>query len=153
MATKTSKTKVKRQYSDEDKANALLALEANGGNLKRTATQLKIPMSSLRDWRENRGTPPSVLEIREEKRGPLAERLEDIAHKIVDGMPNAIAGANLQQQAMAVAIMVDKAQLLQGKPTGINENRGDSPADIAARVGEILQAAKDARQKDLGLVG
>ena len=34
----------RRRYSDEEKSDALVALQANGGNLKRTARELGVPI-------------------------------------------------------------------------------------------------------------
>jgi hypothetical protein len=44
----------RRAYSEQDKAQSLLVLDANGGNIKRTARQIGIPVGTLRAWRDNR---------------------------------------------------------------------------------------------------
>jgi hypothetical protein len=41
---------VKRMYSDEEKASALAALAANGGNALLTAQQTGVPRTTLRKW-------------------------------------------------------------------------------------------------------
>ena len=106
--------KRKRTYSDEEKANALVALDANGGNVMRTARELGIPHMTLEQWRRGRGVHPDVIRLRNEKREPLADRLEQVAHLLLDALPNKIGKANLQQVATAAAIAVDKSRLLRG---------------------------------------
>lgn len=43
-------SKSKQRYSDEAKAGALAALDANGGNLTRTARETGVSRQALRDW-------------------------------------------------------------------------------------------------------
>src|SRR5436190_21494765 len=40
----------KRAYSDDDRLFALRALEANGGNVSRTARELGLPLATLHQW-------------------------------------------------------------------------------------------------------
>ncbi len=77
----------KRQYSDEDKGTALAAVDANGGNVKRTATQLGIPHKTLDDWSKNRNINSAVADLRTIKKGTLADKLQSIAELIADRMP------------------------------------------------------------------
>jgi transposase-like protein len=105
----------KRQYSDEDKATALTALDANGGNVKRTATQLEIPHKTLDDWAKGRNQNPAVADLRTRKRGSLADKFENLAHLIVDAMPAKIGKATLSQCAVSSGIATDKAIRLRGE--------------------------------------
>ena len=114
----------KKQYSDEDKASALAALDANGGNASKTARQLGIPRITLLDWSKNRGVSDDMSELRQVKKVELAEKLEEIAHKLADAIPGKINDATLQQTATSLAIAVDKLQLLKGEPTERTEHQG-----------------------------
>ncbi len=40
-----------RQYTDAERADALAALQMNGGNIKLTCRELDIPRRTLKDWR------------------------------------------------------------------------------------------------------
>lgn len=135
----------RRKYSDEDKATALAALDANGGNVKRTATELEIPRITLLGWADGRGVHPVVSELQQEKRGALAERLEEIAHKIVDILPDKLQDATLQQCATSLGIIVDKRQLLMGKPTGIVDDASLTDLERANRVNTLLDIARARR--------
>jgi transposase-like protein len=110
----------KQQYSDDDKANALAALQANGGNTSLTARQLGIPRATLINWSNGNGVHPVVSEIGQVKKEALADRLEDVAHRLVDAMPDKIKDANLQQVTVSMGIAVEKMRLLREQPTSIN---------------------------------
>lgn len=109
----------KRSYSDRQKAEALAALDANGGIVNRTANQLGIPRKTLEQWAKDIGTGEDVAHIRQEKRIDLAQSLEDVAYKLVEAMPGKISEANLQQIATSAGIAIDKMRLLRGEATVI----------------------------------
>jgi hypothetical protein len=117
----TDKTKrVIRQYTDEDRYIALAAVDLNGGNVYRTAVALDMPAKTLDDWvkaRLKRMEERSVefAKGRNEKRGDLAAKLEDVAHTIVEAMPGKVAKATLSQSAVALGITIDKVRLLRGQ--------------------------------------
>ena len=129
-------------YSDQFKAEALAALDANRGNLKRTAIELDIPQSTLRDWREGVGTRALTSSIRDQKRGDLADRLEEIAWKLVDGIEDGdIEKASLVQKTTAFGILCDKMRLLRGEATSIHEDR--KVEEIRGRLESKLLAASE----------
>ena len=144
-ANPDTKPKRKRQYSDEDKATALAALDANDGNVKRTATQLGIPHKTLDDWAKGRNQNPAVADLRTRKRGSLADKFENLAHLIVDAMPSKIERATLSQCAVSSGIATDKAIRLRGEGLypdpatelchllKINRNQAQIPLRIVAR--------------------
>lgn len=114
----------KRRYSDEERAQALAALAANGGNVCRTARDLGMSLHTLRAWASGRRH-PEAAQMSQAKKAPLADRLEELAGKLVDAVALKIDGANLSQLAVAMGIAIDKARLLRGEPTAINEERED----------------------------
>jgi hypothetical protein len=125
------------KYSDHQRAEALAALQANGRNFTETAKQLRIPANTIRDWA--RDPPPYLTELRDEKRDALAERLRDIAHRLVDAMPGKIPEAPLNHVAVSLGITVDKLQLLEGKPTEIakHEHQRTEVTDRAAEAAAV----------------
>jgi transposase-like protein len=134
---------LRRQYSDSDKAAALAALDANGGNANKTAKELGIGESTLRSWANGRGTHPEVAKLRERKKDEIAGRLVDIVHQIIDDMPSKMKDATLQQMATTLGIAVEKIQLLQGGATERQEvidNLSDD--ERANRVAALLDRAR-----------
>ena len=144
----------RRTYSDREKAEALAALDANSGNLTRTADDLGIPYSTLRDWANGRGLNGGVAELRSQKKASLADTLADVAEALAGDLfdESKRHRASIQQIATAMAIVIDKMQLLRGDPTTI-ERRDDTltPDERAARLAELLDAAgarRDRRDTD-----
>lgn len=135
----------RRDYSDSERATALAALDANGGNVAATARTLQIPRSTLQEWANGRVN-SEVTELRQEKKRDLAERLEDIAHELVDALPDKIGRANLQQTATTLGIVIDKMQLLKGEPTNIQQDYGDlTDEERSRRIAAIFDAARARR--------
>lgn len=122
---------MRRRYSDADKATALAALDANGGSVQRTATELGIPERTLRTWASGQGLSDDSANLRDQKKGELADQLEVIASKLAKAIPGKIREANLQQVATSLGITIDKMQLLRGKPTAINEDVNDARDKLA----------------------
>jgi transposase-like protein len=131
---------VGRRYSDEEKAQALAALDANGGNVAKTARQIGVPRKTLAEWAADRHTHDDVAEIRQRKKIDLAQQLENIARQIADALPDKIQAANLQQAATSMAIAIDKMQLLRGAPTSISDIAIEQIADRIERMTEDERA-------------
>lgn len=133
----------RRRYSDDDRANALAAVAANGGNVELTAAQLGIPESTLRSWVKG-DRHPEAAHLCDEKKGPLADHLEAIAWRLADVLPDKLPAAGLQQVATSLGIVIDKMQLLREKPTGIHRTEGgdDDLRDLTdAELDRRLRAA------------
>jgi hypothetical protein len=110
--------KARRSYSDEQKAEALAGLDANAGNVTRTARQLSLPRKTLDQWAKGR-VHPGVAELRHQKKEELADRLEALAYQLLDALPGKIAGASLIQIAVALGIVIDKMVLLRETANGL----------------------------------
>jgi transposase-like protein len=118
-------------YSDEQKAEALAVLDGNDGNYARTSRDTGIPRPTLKRWDEKRELYGLNESVQEKKEG-LSERLEALAHLGIDALtPERLATAPVRDVATAVGIAIDKARLLRGEPTAINENRQE---DVRARI-------------------
>jgi len=124
-----------REYSTEDRLAALAALEANKGNAYKTAQLLDIPIQTLNSWKQDALSADSV-EVRQHKKS-LADKFEDLAHKLVDVAPDFINAdkTTLSMVATAAGIATDKAQLLRGQPTQII----DDPARVSAAVARVME--------------
>jgi transposase-like protein len=133
--------KPKRQYSDSEKAEYLAALDANGGNLRHTARQTGIALATLQGWAQGRGVSSDCSDLRTQKKEALSDRLEVIAHSLVDAIPSAISGANLQQITTSLAIAIDKMLLLKGQPTEITPVSNMTDEERLRRLTELVQKA------------
>jgi transposase-like protein len=110
--------RLQRRYSDEERANALAALAANGGNFAKTARDLGIPRRTLQDW--HKGTiHPEAAENSAPKKTALTEQFENLAYQMLEIAFAKAAELDAKAATVAAATAVDKMLLLRGKPTSI----------------------------------
>lgn len=106
----------RRQYSDNDKATALAALDANGGNVKLTAEQLQIPRKTLSQWQDGRVN-NDVAQLRHQKGVELKDLIRAELEAIMIALPTKRKDATYAQLATAAGIFTDKMRLLEDKST------------------------------------
>lgn len=133
----------KRRYTPEDIATALALLEANDGNVFKTAKELGMPMSTLRLWREGKGVTPKILADTEDKKVDLADLFErvvriNLEHAIKTTTVRDMSG---RDAVMAAAIATDKMRLLRNQPTNINRNER-TVEDSRKRLQELIEEAR-----------
>ena len=132
------------RYSQQDKANALAMVDANGGNVSAASRQAGVPRVTLSSWFHGRGDLTEETQVmREQAKATLADRLEELAHKLVSKIPD--LEGNIQQAAIALGIAVEKMQLLRGQPTDRQEMNLDDKERVD-RAAAILATA-EARQR------
>lgn len=110
-------------YSDEDKASAVLMLEAAGwpdkpGAMAQVVKELKgsVPESTLRSWaKREHGAPPA--KVRDRKRTEIAQTLTEVAFKLLEHLGSIADTGDVRETATAFGIIMDKLQLLDGEPT------------------------------------
>lgn len=127
----------KRQYSDNDKASALAALDANEGNVNLTSKQIGVPRKTLGEWAQNRHVSHDMAELRHDKKEGLATIIEMAVREMIGASATKLNGANFQQLWTGVGIGVDKIQLLKGEPTAIT-GTALSEEDRAAKLTEMM---------------
>jgi len=127
-------------YSEDFKASALAHFEACGVQRK-TARQFDIPLSTLQKWIDgehvNEATTAKVVA----KKGLLADKLEELAHAIVDVAADKIGDAPLAASLTALGIAVDKMRLLREQPTSI-AGQVTTVEERDAKLLEIVHKAK-----------
>lgn len=109
--------------SDEQKAAALVVLQACGGNVREAARKTGFSPRALSRWLAQSADVQEALASDKKKRAAtaLADKLEEIAWKLADAVPEVIENADLQKRATALAIVIDKMQLLRGAPNNISQ--------------------------------
>lgn len=141
----------RKSYDDKFRASAVVMLEAAGypskkGALMQVAGHIGVPHPTLSRWFNAQRNPPPN-DVVQEKRQELSLRLEDLAHKLVDMAcriaDNADTDTSIQQVATSVGIVVDKWQLLKGKPTDRHEIVDNSTR--AERINSILERGRTRR--------
>jgi transposase-like protein len=74
-----------QQHTDEDKATALAALDANDGNVAKTARQVGIARQTLGEWAHNRKINRAVPELRHLKKRSLSAVNKVAEEEIIKG--------------------------------------------------------------------
>lgn len=140
------------RYTDEFRTGTVLLLEAAGypqrkGALAEVAANVGVPAMTISRWfRAAQNPPPN--EMVTEKRLDLIEAIEKELQSIVSDFPLARPDADYKALITAFAIMVDKLQLLKGKPTERTEHVGLSDEERTQRVMEILDTARARRDRN-----
>lgn len=146
----------RRVYSDEEMARVFVVLSTNEGNIKRTARDTGIAMSTIRRWRDEWDVsgPPDVGLVDQEVSDFVsdAERVRDKAllvleSKLQDATPSALVAT--------VGMLQDKVSLARGLATNRTETVHALPPteDIARALSAAMQAALQvAHQRDLEII-
>lgn len=125
MANKATKSKPKRRsYTDADKERAI-AVYITTGNLSQTSRETGVPISTLRGWLAEQ-PPEKVQEARAEAQAEFVRKAWDAvtAHVLHLQDKGVIAETSARDSATIVGILIDKIQLVTGRPTSINEQQG-----------------------------
>jgi hypothetical protein len=136
--------KARRHYGDEERASALAALAANGGNIKRTANQLGIPEKTLSNWAKGISHPESAING-DQKKGNMADALEAVAWKLIEVMPTKVSKATLSQVATSLGIAIDKMRLLREQATSISGQGGLTDEQRLECIREVLERVRRRR--------
>lgn len=121
-----AKSPKRARYSDAVRTSAVLMLEAAGypnvvGSLSRVAERTRIPARTLSRWFNGENNPPPD-ELVTEKRFDVIQALKGEVAAALKEMDNARSEASYRDLGVVIGILLDKQQLLEGKPTQRIEN-------------------------------
>ena len=128
-----------RDYSSEFKAEVILAVSANNGNVYKTAKEAGINESLLRYWIEQETA--EVRKIREGRKGEVAQQFEHLSRVYIDRAlePDAIAKTSGYYAVSAASEAMKTAQLLRNQPTSIVATVGSDLGELLPSVSAIAQ--------------
>lgn len=115
----------RKRYDDKFRASAVVMLEAAGypgklGALATTAKHIGVPERTLSRWfNGEQNEPPDKLVS--EKREELSDLLRNEIDGALGAMKGARDGASYRDLGTVAGILIDKLQLITGKPTEISE--------------------------------
>lgn len=114
-------------YSEQTRAEALLALELNGGNILQTATQLNIGEATLHRWiadaesSKTEGTVSDVVEVStnllETKREDFIANLKLLRNATMVQFEQIIPDLKAKEAATALVDLTKLIELLEGNAT------------------------------------
>jgi len=98
------------------------ALQANDGNIKRTARHTGVPIQTVRDWRnrwENGGVPDELLSTSLEIATEFVEQAERVRDKALNRLEEQIDANSLNGRELttAVGVLTDKINISKGIAT------------------------------------
>lgn len=138
----------RRRYDDKFRASAVVMLEAAGypnkkGALDQVAKRLGVPHPTLHRWMNEKNN-PAPFELVQEKRVELKDLLQAEIEAALGEMPSARIEASYRDLGTVLGILIDKKQLLEGKPTDrldVNVN-SVSDSDITREFTDLLNTAR-----------
>lgn len=130
-------------YTDEQKQLALSAYAACRNNATQAAKfcrehyDLHVSQEQVLRWAKGEYVAPEIVSNAELLNKPLADRLEDLAHKITDKMFETMGDATFSQLSFALNGAVDKMLVLRGQANQIT-GQAISKEEAALRIAEII---------------
>lgn len=144
----------KRAFTDEHKAEVLVRLAANGGNVKRTARETSVAEQTIRDWKKQaeRGqTPATVQAAIPAAADDFASKAETVRDLMLDELEAQVLNNELKGRDLIVGIgvLTEKSLLARGQATSRTETlvAPPSPEEIGAAVQDYLDRALTAGQR------
>jgi hypothetical protein len=129
----------RRRYTDEFRASAVLMLEAAGypgteGALTRVSSHLGVPHPTLIRWFRGSNNPPPY-ELVQEKRVDFIQQLQAIKGMVADKIIERIEDYEPRDLTGLLKISAELSQLMDGKPTAINEERA---SDARSKLSDLI---------------
>lgn len=147
----------RQQYSAWKKAQTLIALGANRGNVQKTAEEQGVPRTTVTAWAKGTGIDDEVRRLVRLASVELVELVEEQARMLFLGITQEkIAEASVRDLAVAGAVLVDKAQVLRGLPDRISGSVRMTDEERVQRTVILLEqglARVDAGENRAGEVG
>ncbi len=146
---KSKVTTKRRPWTDADKERAI-AVYITTGNLSRTSKETGVPISTLRGWLAEQPV-EKVKEAREEAQAEFVRKAWEAVEAHVKHLAeeSSVRATTARDSATIVGILIDKIQLVTGKPTAINEQQGQvtnrHEYDIVQRIVTDPEARETAR--------
>lgn len=155
----------RRVFTEKDQARVAVLLQANNGNVKKTAREAGLAPATVRDWRNKwnlqGGLPPAVEEaIPAATEGLVADLKEVVSLAIVNVKDKLREGkVSAKDAAWISGVFIDKIRIIEGQATTRTETVHALPGVDEARelmrgfLAEIVEAAdnRQAAISDAGL--
>jgi len=133
----------RRVYTDEDKAKVLVALDANEGNVKRTARETRLAEQTIRDWKkaaERKALSPGVVAALPAAQTEFAGKAETVRDLMLDELEAKVRNSELNGRDLitGIGVLTDKLRITRGEATSRTENVPTLPS--AEEMGQAVQA-------------
>ena len=146
-----------RTYTEEDQARAAITLIVNDGNIKRTARELLMPVSTVRLWKEKwerEGYPD--LEATPPPPEDMLSKMERLHDRSMDLLEDRVRIKDISSRDLVgvVKILSEKISMIKGLPSQRTETVHTFPSvselqnALKLYIGEIVDSAHT-RQEEI----
>ena len=109
-------------YTEQQRADTLIALEANNGNISLTSEQTGIPRPTIYAWLSDNLTLKSdhaiaTAELIPATREAFKTRLTSLRDKVLGHLEVNFEDLSARESVVALGILIDKVELLEGNAT------------------------------------
>jgi len=140
-------------YTEQFRAEALVTLEANGGNILQTSEQLGVAQATLSKWvAENRDIKESssdlaiaAAELVPETRESFISELKTLRNKVLRHLDGIVEDLKAREAAITLGILIDKTELLEGNATSRTAvvGNGETVDEAIKRLSAELESRPD----------
>lgn len=144
----------RRTYTEKEQARVALLLQANMGNVKRTAREANVPPMTVRDWKqkwEAEGYPEAVEEalpaVADDVTGYMDQARSLAVDVVIEKLREGKVGA--KDAAWIASVFTEKINLIRGLATGRTEtvqvqavDAKELAKELATYVANTVEAAK-----------
>lgn len=116
---------MRKHYTDEQVANALVVLKSNAGNYKRTERQTGVSRATLRAWEAGKlkhHDPATVQSAQTETEQRLGDTFERLAIESTQRALEKVREASYLDLLKGAGISTEKMLLVRGRPTSRSES-------------------------------
>lgn len=107
----------RRKYTLEEKAQVLVLLDQNRGNIAKTSRDTGIHENNIRNWRDSRN--PALQKVAREKRRNISDLIEQHIYDVLTALDGKIKDATYPNLVTALNVLVTKWQTLNNMPTEV----------------------------------
>lgn len=139
------------KYTEAERASVFIALEANQGNVARSARDTGVPKQTVRDWKrkwQQEGPPDFDETVFETVASSFIEQAERVRDKILLKFEEAVDKGELKPDKMPIAIGIldDKVRLHKGLATSRSESTLalPSPEEVREMFSGLIRGAIEA---------
>lgn len=140
----------RKRYTDDFRASACLFLESEGypgtkGALIAVSRKLNVPQTTLHGWYMAKHNPPPT-QVRTIKKAEIIEIIRQEIYAALEAAPIQRDIASYRDLITSAAILVDKLQLLEDKPTErVSHEHHLNDSERVKRINELLDTARTRR--------
>ena len=149
-------------YSDEDRARVFLALTVNQGNVKRSARDTQVPVSTVRlwkqDWEKQGGPSQEIVVAAQAQAEEFVEDAERIRHKALLEYERKVDEKDVSAKDLMVGVgvlseKINMARGLANKQPQDQQVTIDKSAMREIAAGFVIGALEDARRRENEIQG